>query len=316
MSRYLARRFIFGIMSLIAATLIVFVLSRAQGDPLLLYAKPGGYGVSEEQTIALTKKLALDKPLVVQYFVWLGRVVRLDFGQTLLAEREVTTVIREKLGATLQLGLAAWVFATVVGVPLGVLSAVKRGSGFDYLGRGFALIGQAAPIFLIGQIAILIFAVNLGWLPAGSRPINQPFFPTQLKALVLPTIALGWLPAAAYLRLTRSSMLEVLDSEYVKLARSKGVSGGSIIWKHAFRNALIPPVTVSALILIGFLEGTVIIETVFAWPGLGRTVVDSIFNNDFPLLTGAILMFAVLYVVGSFVADMLYAVIDPRIRYS
>jgi len=306
----------FGVMSLIAATLIVFVLSRAQGDPLLLYAKPGGYGVSEEQTAALTKKLALDKPLVVQYFIWLGRVVRLDFGKTLLAEREVTTVIREKAGATLQLGFAAWVFATLVGVPLGVLSAVKRGTLWDYFGRAFALVGQATPVFLIGLLGILIFAVQLGWLPAGSRPIGKPFFPDQFRALIMPTIALGWLPAASYLRLTRSSMLEVLDSEYVKLARAKGVASNMIIWKHAFRNALIPPITVSALILIGFLEGSVIIETVFSWPGLGRTVVDSIFNNDFPLLTGVILIFALLYVGGSFIADMLYVVIDPRIRYS
>ena len=295
---------------------MVFVLSRATGDPLLLYAKPGGYGVSPEQIAALEAKLGLDRPLVAQYFIWLGRVVRGDLGQTLLAEREVSTVIGEKLGATAQLALASWLFGTLIGVPLGVLSSVKRGSVFDYIGRSFALVGQAVPVFWTGIMGILLFAVTLGWLPAGSRPVDEPFFPKQLMALILPTIALGWLPAATYLRITRSSMLEVLDSEYVKLGRAKGVSAVRIIWKHAFRNALIPPITVSALILVGFLEGAVVIEAVFAWPGLGRTVVDSIFNNDFPLLTGVILMFAVLYVAGSFLADMMYAIVDPRIRYS
>ncbi len=316
MRNYLIQRFLFGLLSLVAATLVVFVLSRATGDPLLLYAKPGGYGVSPEQIAALEAKLGLDRPLVAQYFIWLGRVVRGDLGQTLLAEREVSTVIGEKLGATAQLALASWLFGTLIGVPLGVLSSVKRGSVFDYIGRGFALVGQAVPVFWTGIMGILLFAVTLGWLPAGSRPVDEPFFPKQLMALILPTIALGWLPAATYLRITRSSMLEVLDSEYVKLGRAKGVSAVRIIWKHAFRNALIPPITVSALILVGFLEGAVVIEAVFAWPGLGRTVVDSIFNNDFPLLTGVILMFAVLYVAGSFLADMMYAIVDPRIRYS
>ena len=315
MQRYLTQRLLFGVLSLISATLIVFVLSRATGDPLLLYAKPGGYGVSDEQVAALEKKLGLDRPLIVQYFIWFGRGLRGDLGQTLLAEREVSKVIGEKLGATMQLALAGWLFATLVGVPLGVLSAVKRGSVWDYIGRIFALFGQAVPVFWSGILGILIFAVWLGWLPAGSRPVSEPFFPDQFLALILPTLALGWLPAATYLRITRSAMLEVLDSEYVKLARAKGSGINRTVWKHAFRNALIPPITVSALVLVGFLEGSVVVEAVFAWPGLGRTVVDSIFNNDFPLLTGVILMFALLYVLGSFLADMLYLIVDPRIRY-
>ena len=167
----------------------------------------------------------------------------------------------------------------------------------------------------MGIVGILIFAVTLDWLPPGGRPVDETFWPHQVKALALPTLTLGLLPAASYLRLTRSSMLEVLDSEFVKLARAKGVEVNTVIWKHAFRNALIPPITVSALILIGFLEGSVIVESVFAWPGVGRLAVDSIHNNDFPLLTGVIFMFAILYVAGSFLADMLYLVIDPRIRY-
>lgn len=312
----MAQRVVFGVLSLIAATLIVFVLSRAQGDPLLLYAKPGGYGVSEEQIEALTKKLALDKPLIVQYFIWLGGVVQGDFGKTILAEQPVREVIFQKFGATIQLAITSWVFATLVGVPLGVLSAVKRGSVWDYIGRVFALFGQATPVFFIGILGILFFAVILDWLPPGSRPVHEPFWPSQAKALILPTIALGWLPAATYLRLTRSSMLEVLDSEFVKLARAKGVTSNWVVWKHAFRNALISPITVSALILIGFIEGSVVVESVFAWPGVGRLAVDSIQNNDFPLLTGVIFFFAALYVVGSLVADLTYSLVDPRIRYN
>ena len=316
MKKFLAQRFVFAIMSLVAATLIVFVLSRMAGDPLLLYAKPGGYGMSEEQIAALSEKLALDRPLIVQYFIWLGRVVTGDFGVTLLAERDVRTVVFEKLGATIQLGVAAFVIATLIGIPLGVLSAIARGTTWDYIGRTIALLGQATPAFFMGIVGILIFAVTLDWLPPGGRPVDEPFWPHQVEALALPTLTLGLLPAASYLRLTRSSMLEVLDSEFVKLARAKGVNVNTVIWKHAFRNALIPPITVSALILIGFLEGSVIVESVFAWPGVGRLAVDSIHNNDFPLLTGVIFMFAILYVAGSFLADMLYLVIDPRIRYN
>lgn len=296
--------------------MLVFGMSRAAGDPLLLYAKPGGYGVSPEQVEALKKKLALDKPLVVQYFIWLGNVLQGDLGKTLLAERPVSKVIRERLPGTLILGVSAWTFATLIGVPLGILSAVKRGSVWDYLGRGIALFGQALPQFWVGIVAILIFAVNLDWLPAGTRGDAKPFFPDQIKHLILPTITLGWTPMAAYLRITRSAMLEVLDTEYVKLARAKGVTGWSVIGKHAFRNALIPPLTVSALILVGFLDGAVLTEAVFSWPGVGRLALDSIFNNDFPLLTGVILMFAFLFVVGSLIADAMYVLIDPRIRYT
>ncbi len=316
MRKFLIQRFIFALMSLVAATLVVFVLSRMTGDPLLLYAKPGGYGMSEEQIQALSEKHALDRPLIIQYGIWLGRVITGDFGKTLLAERDVRTVVFEKLGATIQLGVVAFVFATLVGVPLGVVSAIFRGTPLDYVVRTFALLGQATPIFFTGIVFILIFAVYFDWFPPGSRPVHEPFWPAQAKALVMPMVALGMTPAAAYLRLTRSSMLEILDSEFVKLARAKGLDIDRVIWKHAFRNALIAPVTVSALILIGFLEGSVIIEAVFAWPGVGRLAVDSINNNDFPLLTGVIFMFALLYVVGSFLADVLYLVIDPRIRYS
>ena len=310
MKNYLLRRLVFAFLSMIGATAFVFALSRMAGDPVLLYAKPGGYGTSQEHLDNLRKKLGLDKPLVVQYGIWLSRVARGDLGRTLLAERPVTQVIREKIFNTFQLGFAGWLLGTIVGIPLGVLSAVKRGTVWDYLGRGFALLGQAVPPFWIGIVGILIFAVYLGWLPSGLKGDG-----ISIKHFILPSITIGWAAAAGYVRITRSAMLEVLDSEYIKMARAKGVSSRVIVWKHAFRNALIPPLTVSTLLLAGLLNGAVVAEVVFAWPGLGRVaLVQAVWNNDFPLLTGAVLVFILIYLILNFAADMLYFLIDPRIR--
>lgn len=311
MGPFLIRRLLFTFISVIGATAFVFTLSRMAGDPVLLYAKPAGYGMTEEYLDNLRKELGTDKPLVVQYLLWMGRVVRGDLGRTLLARQSVAKVIREKIFNTFQLAFAGWLFATLVGVPLGVLSAVKRGTFWDYLGRAFALFGQALPPFWIGLVGILIFAVYLGWLPAAFKGDG-----ISVKHFILPAITIGWGASAGYVRLTRSAMLEILDSEFVKLARAKGLSGSMVIWKHALRNAIIPPLTFSFLLLAGLLNGAVVAEVVFAWPGLGRVaLVQAVNNNDFPLLTGAVLVFILIYLVVSFSADVLYALIDPRIRY-
>ncbi len=315
MRRFLLRRLLFGLFALFSATVIVFTISRLAGDPILLYSSKAGYGKTEEQIQSLKEKLGLDRALTVQYFVWVGAVVRGDFGRSLVGDRLVTKVIREKIGATFQLGVGAWLFATAVGIPLGVLSAVRRGSPWDYLGRGFALFGQALPTFWVGMMGILLFAVTLDILPAATRPTGAPLS-TQVKHLIMPVIVLGWLPAATYLRLTRSAMLDVLHSEFITLARGKGVSSARLIWKHAFRNALIPPLTVSALLLAGFINGSVVVETVFAWPGIGRLAVQSVWDNDFPVLTATVLLFALFNVVLNFCADVLTVTVDPRIRYS
>jgi peptide/nickel transport system permease protein len=198
-------------------------------------------------------------------------------------------------------------FAVLVGVPLGVLSAVKRGALLDYVGRTFALFGQALPPFWLGIMLILIFAVQLQWLPTSRRG--------GIDHYILPTITLGWVAASGFLRLLRSAMLEVLDSEFVKLARAKGASGASVVWKHAFRNAILAPLTYAGLLLAGFMTGTVVTETVFAWPGLGRLAVQSVYDNDFPLMTGVVLIFAGMYVAVAFIVDVAYAYFDPRIRY-
>ncbi|MXY21179.1 MAG: ABC transporter permease [Dehalococcoidia bacterium] len=316
MRGFLIRRAYFALLSLIAATMIVFGLSRVYGDPLLVYTQEGGgYGLSEEQKEEISRYLGLDKPLIVQYLVWIGNSIRGDFGKTLLDRAPVYGLIKGKLGATVQLAIAAWAFAVVTGVPLGVLSATRRGGALDYLGRTFALFGQALPQFWIAIMAIVIFAVYLDWLPASGRALPGDDFWKQVRHFILPTVTLGWLGSATYLRLVRSSMLEVLDSEYVKLARAKGTPAWKVIWKHAFRNALISPITYSSLFLASFITGATVVELVFAWPGIGRLALTAVQNNDFALLTGIVLFFAVAYIFFNFVADVLYGLIDPRIRY-
>ena len=317
MGRFLIRRAYFAVFSLFAATIIVFGLSRVNGDPLLIYTQEGGgYGLSEQQKKEIEKYLGLDKPLIVQYFVWVGNALRGDFSRTLLDRAPVFGLITGKLGATAQLALTAWLFAVLTGVPLGVLSATRRGGAADYLGRAFALFGQALPQFWIGIVFIVVFAVHLDWLPAVGRGYPEDSFWVQVKHFVLPTITLGWLGSATYLRLTRSSMLEVLDSEFVKLARAKGVKGWKVVWKHALRNALIAPITYSSLFLASFITGATVVELVFAWPGIGRLALVAVVNNDFALLTGIVLFFAIAYIFFNFVADVLYGYIDPRIRYN
>ncbi|NQW17853.1 MAG: ABC transporter permease [Chloroflexi bacterium] len=307
---FFIRRFLFSIITVIGATAIVFTMSRAVADPLLLYAKPGGYGVSPEQTAVLKAKLGLDKPPPIQFVLWLGRVARGDLGETILDEKPVGRILMERVPASFQLGLYAFILATVFGIPLGILSAVKRGSSWDYMGRGVALFGQAIPTFWLAIVFILVFAVSLDWLPAATR--GDGWF--DFKHALMPTVTLAVGALAGYMRITRSAMLEVLDSEYVKLARAKGVGPQSVIWKHAFRNALIAPLTASSLIFVGFLAGSVLIENIFAWPGLGRAAIQAINNNDFPILQAITLFFVLAYVVMNFVTDVLYAVIDPRIR--
>ena len=311
MRSFLARRVLYGIIAILGALLVIFVLSRLSGDPLDLYLDEYGGALAEETRERFRKELALDQPVVFQYVIWVGRYLRGQYGDSLIHQRPVITVVKERFWTSIQLGIIAWVFGTMLGVPLGIVSAVQRGRLLDYIARGIALIGQAAPVFWVGIMAILIFSGELEWLPSGTR--GDGF---AIRNYILPSIVLGWLPAAAYLRLTRSSMLEVLESEYVKFARAKGVDSSFVIWKHAFRNAVIPPLTLSGLILIGFINGTTVIETVFSWPGLGRVAVQAVQGNDFPLISAITFLTVVLYVVVVLTMDVLYAILDPRIRYA
>ena len=310
MRNFLLRRAVSAFLSLIGATFVVFTISVASDDPLLLYAKPTGYGMPESQRAALSAKLGLDKPIVVQYLLWIGRALSGDLGESIFDERPVTDKIEERVGVTLKLGIVSWLFATLLGVPMGILSAVKRASLWDYLGRGFALFGQAVPNFWLGIMMIFLFAVRLDWLPSATA--GEGFF--SYKHYVMPVFVLGTATAGGYLRITRSAMLEVLDAEYVKLARAKGVENTFVVWKHALRNALIPPLTVSAVLMAGFITGSLITESVFAIPGIGSLAIQSVTNNDFPLVAGITMIFTALWVTTNFIADVLYVVIDPRIR--
>ncbi|MBT3862904.1 MAG: ABC transporter permease [Chloroflexi bacterium] len=310
MRRFIIRRFVFSLVSIVIATLAVFLLSRAQGDPLLLYAT-SGYGLTAESEAALRKKLALDRPVPVQYALWLGRTLKGDMGETILDRKPVARVVLARLPSTLHLGAAAFFLSFLVGIPLGVLSAVKRGTIWDYIGRFFALLGQAVPQFWLGLVLIMLFAVNWQIFPAGLKGEGL----WDVKYLVLPTITLASSGFAFYMRITRTAMLEVLDSEYVRLSRAKGVGNNKVIWKHAFKNAFIQPLTGMTLGLTFFLTGSVLVETIFAWPGMGQMAITAVNNNDFPVLQGVVFFFTILFVGMTFITDLLYAYIDPRIRY-
>ena len=301
---FIARRFVYGLAVILLVSFFIFAMSRMAGDPRDLYVDE--YTTAESYA-AMGRAMGLDKPLVIQYLVWFGNALTGDFGRSLFVRTSALGVITERIPATMQLTVGAFIFALITGIPLGVVSAVKRGTIWDYIGRTFALYGQALPAFWLGVMLILIFAVELNWLPTSKRG--------DWTHYVLPSVTLGWGSAAAFVRLTRSAMLEILDSEFVKFARAKGVANQKIIWKHSFRNALIAPLTFAGILLAAFLTGAVVTEQVFAWPGLGRLAVTSVFNNDFPVMTGVVMMFAGFFVAANFIVDMLYAVIDPRIRY-
>jgi peptide/nickel transport system permease protein len=317
MARFLLQRLFTSILSVIGATAIIFVLIHQHNDPRELFVPDSGYGITQEQWDRLGERLGFNDPAWLQYFKWMGKTLRGDLGISLGRNRPVTEVLGTRIGATVQLAIGGWIFAILVGVPMGVLAAVKRGTFWDYIGRFIAVIGQGAPPFVVGIILILVFSVWMnqwGWtwiaLPAGTRPkdFNWTFF-------ILPSVTLGWPAAAGLMRLTRSAMLEVLDSEFVKMARAKGVNGRTVIWKHAFRNSLIPPLTSALIIFSNWLHGALVVETVFAWPGVGYVALfESVNANDFPLLLGSVFIYIMLFLVFALMADMLYAVIDPRIK--
>ena len=305
MQRYLIRRFLMAIVTLFAVSLIIFIMSRAAGDPRHIYLDD--YSTQEDWD-KLTENMGLDKPYYQQYGIFINDALRGKFGESLSEGRPSMEIILERFPATLQLGLAAFFFSVLIGVPLGILSAVKRGSVLDMVGKLVALIGQSAPTFWLGLMLMFLLAVKLEWLP--------PYGRQERLSIVLPAVTLGWFYVAANLRLLRSAMLNVLDSEYVKLARAKGVSGNGVIWKHALRNALIPVLTFAGITLGGLVTGSLVVETVFAWPGLGQLAVKALIGVDYPLLQAVVVVFTLMYVVAALLVDVMYAYIDPRIRYA
>ena len=305
MQRYLVRRLVLAIVTLLAVSLIIFILSRSAGDPVSLMLDE----YSTQQDIdRMMAKLGTDKPYYQQYFIFLGDALQGDLGDSIKEGRRVRDVIIERTPATLYLGVTAFIISLLVGIPLGILSSIKRGSLIDQTGKVVALLGQSAPPFWLGIMLVIFFSVSLNIFPTSGRE--------SWNSIVLPAVTLGWFYAAANLRLVRSAMLDVLDSEYIKLARAKGVPYRGIVLKHAFRNALIPPLTFAGVTLGALVTGSLVVETVFAWPGLGKLAIDALYAFDYPLLQGVVVVFTLLYVFVAFLVDVLYAYIDPRIRYA
>ena len=304
MQRYIFIRIVQAMGTLLILSLAVFLSVHLTGDPAAYLLGPEAGRLEYEQ---IQKNMGLDEPLPVQYGLFLSRVLRGDFGNSHITGRSARNVLVERFPATLQLAGVAFLLTVIVGIPLGILSAVKRDSIFDYAGKFFAVVGIAAPSFWIAIMLILLFGAILGWLPTFGRGGIDHF--------ILPAFVLSWNSMAGVLRLTRSSMLDVLDSEYVKFARIKGLSEKIVIAKHALKNAVIPVLTFSGLTLAGLLNGSVAIEVVFAWPGIGRLMLEGINRRDFPVVQATVLTAGAFYIVTALLVDILYAYVNPRIRY-
>ena len=300
MQKFLLRRFLLTIVTLWLVSVMIFFMARISGDPTTLLIDDYASANTLEE---LRASLGLDKSYPEQYWIFLKNAVRGDFGVSIVQKQPVGDLIMQRVPATLYLGLTAFLFSIAVGIPLGVLSSLKRGSIWDRVGKGIALIGQSAPPFWIGIMLMFFFAVRLGWVAPSGRE--------ETSSIILPAITLGWFNVAANLRLMRSAMLDVMDTEYVKLARAKGVSSTAVIWKHGLRNALIPPLTFAGITLGGLITGSLVAETVFAWPGLGQLAFLAVRDSDYPLLQGVVIAFAGAYLGTAFLVDVLYAYVDP-----
>ena len=288
----------------------MFLLARATGDPADVFIDDA---LPEEAVVAFKERLGLDKPIYIQYWVFIKNLARGDLGESIKGHRPVTQMLLERLPATFSLGLAALGFAMIMGIPLGVLSAVYRDTVIDRAAKVVAFLGQSTPSFWLGIMLMLLFGVFLFQQGLPSLPITGRGGPTTY---ILPAFTMGWFVVAGLVRLTRSSMLDVLDSDYVTMARAKGLSEKSVIWKHALRNAMIPVLTYSGLIVGGFMNGSVVVEQVFAWPGVGRMALTAVSGRDFPVVQGVVIMIGMFYIVINLLVDILYVLIDPRIKYT
>lgn len=334
MTRYIMKRILLLVPVLLGVSMIVFlVLHLFTADPAALML---GQHANTEQIEALREELGLNDPLYQQFGRFLWQLVHGDLGHSLMTKSPVTTEMLARFPATIELAFAAMLIATVVGITVGVISAVKQYSLFDYLSMVGALAGVSMPIFWLGLMLIILFSVNLGWLPVASRidiglePAritglylvdslitgNWAAFISSLKHLVLPAAALASYSMAIIARMTRSTMLEVVRQDYVRTARAKGLKESVVVYRHALRNAMIPVVTVIGLQMGSLLGGAVLTETVFSWPGIGGLLINAILAADYPLVQGCVLLIATVFVVVNLLVDLLYAFLDPRIRYS
>jgi peptide/nickel transport system permease protein len=312
MLKFLVRRLGVVVPTLVFVSILIFSLQQLlPGDPAVVLA-------GEEQDPAviayLHRKLHLDEPLPVRYGYWIGGVLRGDLGESLRIQKPVLDLILEKLPVTLELGALAMVIALAIGIPMGVLSAYRRDSAWDYAANIVALWGLSTPNFWLGILLILLFSVSLGWLPASGYVSPFEDLRANLAAMIMPAFVLGNAIAAVLMRHTRSAMLQVLSSDYVRTARAKGLAERRVVLKHALRNAMIPIITLGALELGTLLSGAVLTEQVFSIPGFGKLIVDAVFNRDYAVVQGVVLFTATAYILLNLLADLAYMLVDPRIR--
>jgi peptide/nickel transport system permease protein len=301
--QYIVKRIGYSLLSLFLLSLTIFFFVRITGDPATLLVEPGA---SEADIAAIHRQFGLDRPLVVQYLLFMGNLARGDLGQSFYYQTPVFELYFSRLPNSLLLAVVAMAFSLLVGIPTGILAAVRVGTLWDSAGKLFALLGLSLPSFFVGLLMILFFTVYLGWLPSSGSG--------TLLHLIMPAFALGWYFAAAHMRLTRSSMLEVLGSDYIKLARLKGLPQALVIGKHALKNALIPVLTLAGINLVLMINVAVVVETVFAWPGVGRLLYEGVSFRDFPVVQGVVILGGFMIVSVNLLVDIVYAVIDPRIR--
>jgi peptide/nickel transport system permease protein len=305
MVRFVLARLVQSLVALAILSVVVFILARATGDPLHMILP---MSATEEDYANARRYLGLDRPYVEQYFSFVGRALTGDFGSSIRARRPVMELIQERLPNSLRLAAFAMTVSLAMAFPLGVMAAVKKGTGVDRTAQVIAVLGQSLPTFWVAIVLVEVVAGRLQWLPAGGI--------TGFSSYILPGFTLGWFVVAGMMRLLRSGMLEVLDSEYVKLARVKGVREERVVWLHALKNALIPVVTFAGIYFAVLLTTAIVVETVFAWPGLGRLAYEGITSRDFPVIQAVVLTTAAIVTGVNLCVDCLYAFIDPRIRYA
>jgi peptide/nickel transport system permease protein len=306
MRRYILQRLGQSAVTLLGVSVLVFVILRVlPGDPARMLLPDGA---PESAVAELNRQLGLREPFIVQYGLFLKSVAHGDFGQSFQYRAPALRVVLERLPATIQLTLAAMLITIAAGVSLGIFTAVRRGTRYDVAGTIVAVLGQSLPNFWLGIMLILLFGVALRWLPTSGF--------SGWTSLVLPAVTLAAFPMALVARLTRSSMLEILHRDYIRTGRAKGLAEGNVVFRHALRNAAIPVLTVIGLQIGALLGGAVITESVFAWPGMGKLIVDAIFFRDFPVVQTVLILSATVFVVINLMVDLLYTVLDPRIRYS
>ncbi len=304
MRSYLLRRLWQAVLVLFGVSVVVFLILHLTGDPAALLLPPDA---SAEDVVRFRKAMGFDDPVAVQYVRFLKGALRGDFGESVRHGEPAMDLVLERLPATFELAGAGLLLALCLAVPAGIISAVKRNTPIDYFSTVVALMGQAMPTFWLGIMLILVFSVRLSWLPSSGRG--------DLQHLILPAVTLGLFTTARITRLTRSGMLEVLGQDYIRTARAKGVSEHPVVWKHALKNASIPIVTIVGIELGTLLGGSVITETIFAWPGVGRLSVQAIFNRDYPVVQAAVFILASTFVFLNFLVDVAYTWLDPRIRF-